>query len=252
EVGDEMQYITKDGVYQNSSPDYILDKITGKVVNSNSTDYTILRKTDKPATTWPYHHSATYSTHTYNFTDNSFFNTRMPEEYLQNYGIYYDPANQDNCVTTPFYSLKSYMISGNMYFSGFFYVPFQNTYKWGLGRIDYYLVDGEPKVYEKELVYYRRGNITCGTLYNLNVGKLGSKEDITIYPNPASDFLSITSPQPITRELFLVDVLGKEQIRLQFNEKTQIDTRNIPNGVYFLHFKSKSDQSCTSKIFIQH
>ena len=252
EVGDEMQYITKDGVYQNSFPDYVLDKITGKVVNSNSTDYTILRKTDKSGTTWPYHYSATYSTHTYNFTDNSFFNTRMPEEYLQNYGIYYDSANQDNCVNTPFYSLRSYMISGNMYFFGFFYVPFQNTYKWGLGRIDYYLVDGEPKVYEKELVYYRRGNTTCGTLYNLNVGKLGSKEDITIYPNPASDFFTITYTKNITGELSLVDLLGKELLRLPFNNKISVDILNIGDGVYFIHLRLNDGQSYTSKILIHH
>ncbi len=60
--------------------------------------------------------------------------------------------------------------------------------------------------------------------------------DITIYPNPASDFLTISKPNNNLLNLQLVDINGKVIVDTNIETEKTLDISQIPNGLYFLVF----------------
>jgi hypothetical protein len=60
--------------------------------------------------------------------------------------------------------------------------------------------------------------------------------DINIYPNPATDKITIEIPGAIKEtNLAIVDIEGQQLITWQINElRTQIDISSLPGGVYFV------------------
>lgn len=68
--------------------------------------------------------------------------------------------------------------------------------------------------------------ICSSTLANAEFDKVS----ITIYPNPASSFLTIESSSPITF-VSLVNALGMEVMK---TKESTIDVSNLPDGIYFV------------------
>jgi len=71
--------------------------------------------------------------------------------------------------------------------------------------------------------------------------------DISIYPNPASEFINIESTKTIDK-IELYDLLGKRVLRT--TETNQIKINHLPNGVYLLKVFS-DNKSITKKIVIK-
>ena len=62
--------------------------------------------------------------------------------------------------------------------------------------------------------------------------------DISIFPNPTSDYLQITTPKPLN-EIQLYNTLGQqvyEQQDLQ-QEQVQIDVSHLPKGIYIVRVR---------------
>ncbi|ARV05672.1 hypothetical protein BTO04_02705 [Polaribacter sp. SA4-10] len=69
----------------------------------------------------------------------------------------------------------------------------------------------------------------------LGVENFNSNNAIKIYPNPASDFITISGLK--NRENFRVyDVLGTEIIKGKIIDNGEIAIKNFSNGIYFLKF----------------
>ncbi|MFM7176503.1 MAG: serine hydrolase [Bacteroidota bacterium] len=69
-----------------------------------------------------------------------------------------------------------------------------------------------------------------------------------VYPNPASDRITIRDPQNLVKEVQILDPQGK--MIHHFSDK-DYSVKSISSGLYFLKL-STSDRSYTKKIMIQH
>jgi len=71
---------------------------------------------------------------------------------------------------------------------------------------------------------------------SLGIDKQNNTSPILIYPNPATDLLTIETSENLSlSELAIVDMSGRDYINLQITEPvTQIDVRILPGGVYMI------------------
>jgi len=87
---------------------------------------------------------------------------------------------------------------------------------------------------------------------------IGGSDNITIFPNPAHDFISVVFSGDVdetTSTLELTDVLGnsvmRESIRLTENNRMKIlNTSDLSRGIYLIHVKSSAGTSLAQKIII--
>ncbi len=75
----------------------------------------------------------------------------------------------------------------------------------------------------------------------------------TIYPNPASNFITITSSQQQINKVEIINVLGKKILRKNTNNKTEIkiDVRDFANGVYFILITDAQNKMESKKFLVQ-
>ena len=76
------------------------------------------------------------------------------------------------------------------------------------------------------------------------------KQRISIYPNPAANYLNISLPSPAS--LTVTNLLGQEEVvSSKSGVVRQIDVSNYPNGIYFLRAQSGSYTE-ERKFVVQH
>ena len=80
------------------------------------------------------------------------------------------------------------------------------------------------------------------------------KEDVTIsiVPNPASDYISITATGMDNASLKMVDVLGNVVYRDVMSNSKTIVTSNFKTGVYFVTLEQQGIKPVSRKIIIRH
>lgn len=74
--------------------------------------------------------------------------------------------------------------------------------------------------------------------------------DFKIYPNPASDFITIESNNLKVSAIAIYDILGKQVLSQKELTDNQLDVSNLKNGIYFLNI-SANGNSITKKVIIQ-
>ena len=88
----------------------------------------------------------------------------------------------------------------------------------------------------------------------LSITNVDFDEGISIYPNPASDFVNISMPltsEKVTIELF--DQLGRQLLMRNFSEvrtSKRISIEGIPQGVYFVRISDGSSRT-TKKLLVK-
>jgi len=86
------------------------------------------------------------------------------------------------------------------------------------------------------------------TYSNVEV-KTQEKIDLKVYPNPVSDILFIESENFNTIKLY--DMLGREMLCKNGNDKTEINISHLPNGIYIVAVFSEGKLMGNSKIIKQ-
>ena len=75
---------------------------------------------------------------------------------------------------------------------------------------------------------------------------VSDKFEITVFPNPASDFLYINNKSG-SESICVIELLNTQGVKLMseklINSKTKLGLTNIPNGFYFLRIISKENNS---------
>jgi hypothetical protein len=81
--------------------------------------------------------------------------------------------------------------------------------------------------------------------------EFGENKSVTIYPNPATDMLSIISPKEI-KQIQLISITGKILKNIFPNKtQTEIDLSGLASGIYFTKIISNDNSIITKKIIKQ-
>ena len=82
----------------------------------------------------------------------------------------------------------------------------------------------------------------------------GNNEQVTVWPNPASNSLQVAVSNGQVTSIYIHDVLGNEvnagHVELVATS-AQIDVSNLTNGVYFVEVRTR-EGTCTKKVIVQH
>ena len=119
-----------------------------------------------------------------------------------------------------------------------------NTFEGGVPGNDIEAVAKSP---DNELLF-GGGVFGAGFTGILSPNSFEQKEEIklSIYPNPASDFISVATTEPII-SMEMYNIAGQQlELNLRFN---RIDVRNFENGIYFVRV-NLADQSHSFKIAV--
>lgn len=71
---------------------------------------------------------------------------------------------------------------------------------------------------------------------DLGTEDLNFVKNVSIYPNPSSEFIQISGLNKI-ENYKIYDVLGAEVLKGEISENKKIDIKNLRQGVYFLKFE---------------
>jgi Secretion system C-terminal sorting domain len=96
---------------------------------------------------------------------------------------------------------------------------------------------------------YQNGNI----IYNQGIALNGVATNIHIFPNPAQSDFNVNYTDFQNKQIIITDILGRMQTQ-QFlqNETTNINTTDLPNGIYFLAIYENKELLGSQKIVVQH
>ncbi|HTA60922.1 MAG TPA: T9SS type A sorting domain-containing protein [Bacteroidia bacterium] len=125
-------------------------------------------------------------------------------------------------------------------------VPSQSFNPTGASSVVYFTATATTKILadtfmSNTAVFYRCIPYTLSGITNYN-----TTSSVKIYPNPANNKITVDAKN--IDEVTLFDMLGKQITSTKENE---IDTSNLPNGVYFIQVKTNTNTS-TQKIIVQH
>lgn len=102
---------------------------------------------------------------------------------------------------------------------------------------------------------FTNGNLGCSNLSMINVNLKETEQfNLSIYPNPASDHISVIVEQnsAVGTNYKVVNLLGQEQLTGTLKEtKNDIDLVNLKRGIYFVNFYKNDRFFLCKKIVIQ-
>jgi hypothetical protein len=102
---------------------------------------------------------------------------------------------------------------------------------------------------EFRLIHYKKGNEVWGESYPfpLSVNETAVPESISIFPNPAHDFVTISEPAMVT----LFDMTGKAVESYSLSQTENISTESLSAGIYFIQVNS-GKYTKQIKLVVQH
>jgi hypothetical protein len=71
-----------------------------------------------------------------------------------------------------------------------------------------------------------------------------------IYPNPATDYLTIELTKDEPTKMRLLDITGKTLVQQNIREHYQLDVQNLKPGLYFIQLENMDKSVHTEKIII--
>jgi hypothetical protein len=124
----------------------------------------------------------------------------------------------DGGISSDFGSSVALDVSGNVYVAGYFSSP---TITFGSDTL--------TNVGSDDVFLAKLSNLT-------GINELKNSLNIFIYPNPATDKITIDASQtPTPSQLSIISVSGLQVLTRQFTKpQTQIDICTLPNGIYFV------------------
>ncbi len=87
---------------------------------------------------------------------------------------------------------------------------------------------------------------------NTSIGEVASQSNIQVYPNPASDVLYINGNDRVNSTLFISDILGKNVLKKDISNTSNIDISDLAAGVYSVSlFDESGNMFYTNKLIVQ-
>ena len=241
-------YVTRYKIYQAFNQihqdDYV-DSVLTKTVSTTATTYTIDQR---------YYHDHAPSirsikTQTILNNDYLFNNNRllMPEEYGNTGVIHYYKEDTAQCQMSPRYAYLSNYNRGLVY-------PENDTYKTGIGLLDYSWFGGNSEGTEMKLMYYRKSGISCGNYLPESIGQVQALSSYaSLFPNPADNAVTVSFQQFTEGSLQLIDYSGRVMMTNFLSGNTlTLSTEALPSGFYLLLVVQKEGTRFMQKVSIMH
>jgi hypothetical protein len=160
----------------------------------------------------------------------------MPEEFGQTAVYYRIPNDTTYCVNGIFYGISVTGLRGGVYFSPFEWSYPASAYKAPLGLLTthYLTFDDAMHRHGNTLIYYRRGDSSCGAQQWTAVQEIKPVAEIQLSPNPVKNILHIKSSANINQVL-VRNIMGQNMLEQQCRGKeVNINVASLPPGVYLL------------------
>jgi len=222
----------------------ITSVVTNKVVAAHTTDYVLTGSTGTcsyPGVFITCHFICSDGSYTFYDSVYPIIDTNhMPEEssYTGSY-IFYFPNDSMYHSIAPAYTLVTpcYAFSG---LGGFRETA---NYKLGIGMTYYYEIDGNPEFESTTLSYFP-----------VSVDNLHQKTlSYQIFPNPATDELTINTTSALPYTITLQNVLGQTvQTTHTTKQQQTINVSNLPAGVYNVCITDEGGNRYNDKVVIVH
>jgi len=158
--------------------------------------------------------------------------------------IFNDSAYKDSCNTliNKRYTFSGSILSGESSRT-------ETAYK-GMGVVyERYAYDSwQPDEYKEKFTYYIKDGHLCGVKdgFPVSIKDKTSLKGVHIAPNPASEFMLITSEQPADYTIY--DLLGKPVMKGVVDNKAQLNITELPTGLYVIVVESGNNPSCQTLI----
>lgn len=181
--------------------------------------------------------------------------TLMPDESGSTNFVVYNAFDTTYCLKTPMYYTTYNHIGGDI-LNQFEITHINRINKVGIGLTSNYISSGSYPNNNRDidLVYTMKSGISCGSRLILPVkDALITENLIAIYPNPTKEKLYIQTALN-NYQLSVYNLLGSEAIsKNNVSKNTELDVRDLVDGVYFLNIYSKeADGFITKKFVVQH
>lgn len=166
----------------------------------------------------------------------------MPEEGKNPIYCYYYPADTSECSIAPLYR-----VNGVTGYAG------SDTYKTGIGLVSYIHPHGNG--YDDfSMLYTNKSGKACGKLSSVKVPIVATiQANIDIYPNPANATLSVNFSNQGIYKVSLINMLGRVVYSATAHQQqNQVNTSNLPAGIYNVHITDEQNNSASQRIVIIH
>ena len=154
-------------------------------------------------------------------------------------------------VNYDFYSIPGDTCLGEVHVDACISFP---TYFPGLGGPYYPCCEFWGSMYCYELVYYKKGDTEWGTPYKLQISEYDKERPFSIYPNPASHYITIKTANNETINnciLEIFDIQGKRYLNKHFETSEFIDISFLNPGYYFIKLIHHNKDVIYSKVIKQ-
>jgi Secretion system C-terminal sorting domain len=178
---------------------------------------------------------------------------KIPTDFkLKSEHVFDNTANNTALITDPNRAVTMGTATENeMLFDAFLYTE----YRTGDENIDIAaLIENDPIFATGQEVQHYEPVVRATGLPPLSIEEKNTvKNNVKIYPNPASDNLNLVLLQPSNYTGRLVDLTGQTVLTANFNNSTTIDVSSIPAGIYFISItNTTTNETTTTKIAVVH
>ena len=236
-------------------PFFERDSVTDRLVLPTQTEYRFV-DTASELNPFSVHYFADSGFHAISVNNTLLIDTvLMPEEYNQQQIYYYMPDDSSYCIHSPGYQITpSYMV-GNYPPFEFINLESEIAYKVNLGQV-YYRQDysgGDVHQTRDSLVYYKNVTGTCGADHPVNLTEPTTKKDVRVFPNPATNELTIETTSMQFHTVVLLNTLGQQMLNVQGTwKKETINTATLPSGLYYMSITDEEGKRYNDKVVIVH
>ena len=124
-----------------------------------------------------------------------------------------------------------------------------DTYVWSTGDTTPCIAVCPTTTAEFSVTGYRGGCSGEASTTLLSINQADAASQISLYPNPAHNQVSVSAPHILTVQL--INVMGQVVSRQQIDSPTAyIDLKNTPKGIYFVRVETPNSTT-TSKLVVQ-
>jgi hypothetical protein len=113
-------------------------------------------------------------------------------------------------------------------------------------NIDFACIDDTPEEYTA-IEYHMESGVTPTVNCVLGVATHSIENELQLVPNPARNFLTLTTKKDIPVSLSIVDVSGRI-VKIYDQNFTNIDVSNLAKGMYFVRIRFANEHSVLKKI----